>query len=114
MLFYMLEKKTVALSVEDRLTHTRAHTHSHTHTSDPLGRTDEREKERSGTESHGAEHTLSYRWTEILMQSQAEVGKCAHTHTLIQKSIFKSIARLFCPCGFDRDTHTQTSCVLDH
>lgn len=104
----MLEKKTGALSVEDRLTLT--------HTHNPLGRTDERERERSGTESHGAEHTLSYRWTEILMQSQAEVGKCAHTHThtLIQKSIFKSIARLFCPCGSDKEIRTQTSCVLDY
>lgn len=36
----------------------------------------------------------------------------AHTHTLIQKSIFKSIARLFRPHGADREICTQTSSLV--
>lgn len=34
----------------------------------------------SEKQSHGAEHTERYRWTEILMQSQAQGEKQAHTN----------------------------------
>lgn len=50
-------------------------TGTHTH---PLGGSEEKEMDGSEKQSHGAEHTERYRWTEILMQSQAQGEKQAH------------------------------------
>lgn len=54
-------------------------TPTQTQTHKSLGGSEEREMDGSEKQSHGAEHTESYRWTEILMQSQAQGGKTS-TH----------------------------------
>lgn len=61
-----------------------------------------KERGRSVTKNQGAEHTQSYRWAEILMQSQAEAGSYAETCVLkciqIYIHIYKTASQLLRLC----------------
>ena len=96
------------------LTHTHTHTHTHTFPT-PLGEQTkgkgrEVEQRVTGQNTHTE---LQIDWNTYAKSGRGgQMCTYAHTHTLIQKSIFKPIARLFRPHGADREICTQTSSLV--